>query len=68
MLLIRVKRRPLGLDPFYLLFNPIAYTRVGNCGRNAPVMLNLTVKFDALLTHHLVLHLRARSSSHPSLL
>jgi hypothetical protein len=31
-------------------------------------MLNLAVKFDALLTHRLVPHLRARSGSHPRLL
>jgi hypothetical protein len=56
--LLRVKRRLLGLHPRYQFLNPIKHIQIGDSGRHALVMLDLTVEFDALVTRFQVPHLR----------
>jgi hypothetical protein len=46
-----MERGLLTLHPFYQFLDPSKHSRIADSGRHALVMLDLAVKFDALLTH-----------------
>jgi len=49
--LLRVKCGLLSLHPLYQFLDPIKRSLIGDSGRQASIILDFLVKFDALLTH-----------------
>jgi hypothetical protein len=51
LLLLGMERSLLSLHPLNQFLDPIKHRLVGDAGRHVPVMLDLAVEFDALVTH-----------------